>query len=570
MKIPKSFRSATPMQFPHHRSMSGLIPPAIALINAILLILAAGCRHQTSYSPEIQKMATTMDSYRWDGYYVALDSISLTSLQSRADSALYYMVAYNNHKLSGEIIHPDSLIGFAGDFYTQEGADDKYHAMLAHYLRACSFFDNRMYADAVYLALHVKPLAEELKDTLYLTRFCDIMANSYLKAGNKLEGARYYSEGAKLYAMNPLAADNNYSYFLGQAISNWEPILEFDSIYSLSDYCLPTFLKSRQEIPDIIFIIDRSITSAIRKKSPDYERVVRIMDSVRKWQPEIIPELPEYDILLEKFCRGRIENRIDSAAEALARLDTIWNDSWKLKLPDESHPGQNAYYHFPDVVRAHQEYIKERNTKENQDRMRNRTIIVIMAGSVLLILIFASGVWLHKRSITKREIEMESKTEELKSVVADMNQKLSIEKSSNNDLQLLTDRLFRERLTTLNRLCDNYFIHHSLGDKATSIFYKEFEKRVSELGSRESVSEMEKQVDEYKGGIIRKLREECPGIKEREINLLTFIYAGFSARAICLFMNLSKENFYVMRKRIKDKILKSESPDRQLFIDEMR
>ncbi len=541
----------------------------IHILIILFIVCMASCRHKTTYSPTIRPIISALDSMQWLYAYPYLDSVSLSSLNSRADSAAYYMVAYNNHKLHGLTLPPDSLIGFAADYYLNEGADDKYHAMIASYLRSCSYFDNQMYADAVYHALHLEPLAKELKDTLYLTRFCDIMANSYLYTDNKLEGARYMTEGAKLYVSNPHAGDGNFGYFLTKAVGLWESIHQIDSISSLTDSCIPLFLRMEKSIPYIVFIVDRNIKSSILIYPPNFKRVIATMDSIRKLRPEIIKELPESNLLLEKYCRYKIENKEDSIRVILSSLETSWRGFKEITLAIEKE-NQIMFKQFPDVVKAHQKYISETENRVSQDRITKRSSRIIGGGLLIILFIMFIGEWFYRRSQIRQEAAMEIRIDELRGLVTEMDVKLTQEQSNRNELKILTDQLFRERLNTLNILCDNYFINRSLGDKAKNLFYTEFEKQISELSSRQSIMEIEDLVNKYKDGIVRKLRTECPALKEKEIDILSFIYAGFSARAICIFMNISRENFYVLRKRIKDKIIKSGSTISQVFIDEMQ
>ena len=50
---------------------------------------------------------------------------------------------------------------------------------------------------------------------------------------------------------------------------------------------------------------------------------------------------------------------------------------------------------------------------------------------------------------------------------------------------------------------------------------------------------------------------------------MTYLYAGFSAKAVCLMMDLKLKNFYNRRTRLKDKILASDAQNKEWFASKM-
>ena len=66
-------------------------------------------------------------------------------------------------------------------------------------------------------------------------------------------------------------------------------------------------------------------------------------------------------------------------------------------------------------------------------------------------------------------------------------------------------------------------------------------------------------------GLITRLREECPFLKEDDVNFLGLIFAGFSVRAVCMFTGMEYQHFYVKKSRLMKRIQNSDAPDRELF-----
>ena len=63
-----------------------------------------------------------------------------------------------------------------------------------------------------------------------------------------------------------------------------------------------------------------------------------------------------------------------------------------------------------------------------------------------------------------------------------------------------------------------------------------------------------------------KLNDECPSLSERQRRIALYIFAGFSLRAIALFMNSNPVQISKDKYKIKDVIKKGDVPSRDLFM----
>lgn len=66
-----------------------------------------------------------------------------------------------------------------------------------------------------------------------------------------------------------------------------------------------------------------------------------------------------------------------------------------------------------------------------------------------------------------------------------------------------------------------------------------------------------------------KLREQFPQFKPADIDLLCYIYAGFSAQIISVIVGDSVSNIYTRKSRLKTKISNSEVSEKDFFIMHM-
>ena len=69
---------------------------------------------------------------------------------------------------------------------------------------------------------------------------------------------------------------------------------------------------------------------------------------------------------------------------------------------------------------------------------------------------------------------------------------------------------------------------------------------------------------------ITLLRAQCKFLKETDINYIALVYAGFTVRAVCLFMQLEYQHFFVKKGRLIKRIQNSDAPDKDLFISKIR
>lgn len=199
----------------------------------------------------------------------------------------------------------------------------------------------------------------------------------------------------------------------------------------------------------------------------------------------------------------------------------------------------------------HEEYVVE-----SEKSMRNIWIIVIVLLTAVLVIVIAVFIGFRRR-LTKRNMEVEELS-------------MMIEERSERNLELRekVNALYKSRLDTLNMLCNGYF-DNSESEKMRDVFYKDVEKQILALRDNKSVEALEKIVNEYLDNTMLRLREQIPELTVNDLKFLAYIYAGFSPRAVCIFMNIKIKTFYNRRNLLKERILASEAPDKECFVSRM-
>ncbi len=191
--------------------------------------------------------------------------------------------------------------------------------------------------------------------------------------------------------------------------------------------------------------------------------------------------------------------------------------------------------------------------EQKLDNLRHRTHIAWCGLAVILVIVLVTFLILRER-MKRRHKELE----EMTVLIAEGKQR-------NKELEQKVNELYGRRLDTLNMLCNQYFDKNDT-DKMKLLLFKDVENHILGLRDRKSINELEEIVNTYQDGIIRKLREQLPELSRKDLDFLTYLYAGFSPRAVCIFTDIKIKNFYNRRSRLKERIMASEATDRDLFV----
>ena len=121
--------------------------------------------------------------------------------------------------------------------------------------------------------------------------------------------------------------------------------------------------------------------------------------------------------------------------------------------------------------------------------------------------------------------------------------------------------LYRDRFSELNELCDIYYDHSGSSRHKSMVFNKLAETIEAMKGDSERFEELERAVDEYRGGLMKRLRTMLPKLSERDYRVALYSFAGFSNRAISIFIDSDPVSVSKIKYNIKSKIKALEGDD---------
>lgn len=172
-------------------------------------------------------------------------------------------------------------------------------------------------------------------------------------------------------------------------------------------------------------------------------------------------------------------------------------------------------------------------------------------------------------NLTEKELKIANLSDKLKiqkDEIDTISDKIIAASEQTNGIKI--ENLFKDRWTTLNMLCNEYF-EKGASEKTRLSIIKDIEEEIKSLSSPKRLKQIEDNVNKYMGNIVLNLKQECPFLKSDDITFITLIYAGFSPRAISLITNIKLKYYYNKKERLIKKIQYSSSPNKQAFIDKL-
>lgn len=184
----------------------------------------------------------------------------------------------------------------------------------------------------------------------------------------------------------------------------------------------------------------------------------------------------------------------------------------------------------------------------------------------LILTVIGSGLWIYFR----QRIERRKESRRVDALFDENRRQNDETRRQNEELKSKIDALYAGRVSTLNFLCDEYYNKRDAQQEEVRMsMYKEVEKQILLLRSPKALAELENIVNTYLDDILLRLRQQIPSLTQNEIVFLTYLYAGFSPRAVCIFCDIKIKNFYNRRSRLRARILESGAPDAEYFASRM-
>lgn len=264
--------------------------------------------------------------------------------------------------------------------------------------------------------------------------------------------------------------------------------------------------------------------------------------------------------------QGRVEEALALVKEAGTMEDNEWADVEYARYIIYRNAGnteqaliwQERSKHAQDrlmlevleqpVLNVEVEMLQRNLRAERREREliaeRNAVIFIVVAIVVVAIILFA---WYRLRR-KNREIAQYVET------VSELQLTL---RALPEEMAQSVGALYRDRFVELNELCETYYEHSGSSRHKSMVFNKLSQTIDAIKNDSKRIAELEAAVNMYRGGLIKLLDAALPKISERDRRVSIYVFAGFSNRAIAIFIDSDPVSVSKIRYNIKHKIKNS-------------
>lgn len=215
------------------------------------------------------------------------------------------------------------------------------------------------------------------------------------------------------------------------------------------------------------------------------------------------------------------------------------------------------------IALAQKDYFKEQaefnGYKLKKDRQIAGFILIIVILSVAVVLIYMRQRMMQKDLEISKYIDL---ADYLKSSISDKNVQLS-------EMSSRLDSLFSGQYKLLDRLSNIYY-ENSAASKDKDAIYELVRSEINRFSKDDRILEqVESIINTYKHNVISLIKEEIPQLSKRDLRLLCYIYAGFSTKAISVFIGETTGNVLTRKYRFRNRIKKMNTPNSVIILEEM-
>lgn len=356
----------------------------------------------------------------------------------------------------------------------------------------------------------------------------------------------------------------------------------------------------------------------IRKDSPDADKVISLFNEVLKHgQGLSVSQYYEYSYALASKGLEQqslsILNRLSSLPES---AESEW---WKYRHAKLHNASDDALNHFEQYSEKRDSIVKAQLSQslyktlgqyynasslvseEKAQKARLYTYSSLVISLLLLLIAFLAIQRYRSRLIQRNELLISQRDEAARMIEILQSQKeseridsekhikeLNTEKKQLSEanrslsgqyeilqqsyesqlLQLRADyaNLYRSQFEEINNLFNKGYSVNKLKESTQNAYAQKYGSIISDLYNYPSKQKaFEERINQSLDGIMKKLRTDFPDFSEDKFRLASFVIVGFDACTISFLLNTSKNNVWVKKHRLAQRILSKESPNTSLY-----
>lgn len=503
-----------------------------------------------------------------------IDRDRIVRRSTRAKYALVYSAALDKNYVDTD---DDSLMRIAYRYYEKWMCSDSVNFLLNyHYGRIFQNGDDYQQAIRYYLTAEKYALAARRDYFLGLvyTRIGEVYSDQMNYPGMQEYYRKAYDAWRKLH-------DPKFGRSMILNIAN--AYLSLGDTDNAVEYYSTALEFAKEDNDEETVAACLSNLGTIYVNEGDYSKALQAVKEIEQTFPEDL-SIHEYTILAKAYY---LQHKIDSARYYFHLASELAADVRdEALLVYLSLQIETAAGNFTDAAALVSEYIRlsdsisrmvvsqsatvaegkfyKEQTAAASYRLKVRTFVEFTSGMLLFVFI-AFLIYYFRQRIKHKQEQVDRYMSALDTIQTSKDR--IIERLADKEGQL--KELVLSRFDMLDRLGRAFYERDNTKAQQEAI-YKQVKNFFTDLSSDTATKrELEEIVNTVNDNIILKLREQFPKIKSSDIDLLIFVYAGFSAQIISNLLNDTVPNIYTRKSRLKTRIAASEAPDKELFLQKM-
>lgn len=507
---------------------------------------------------------------------IAPDDISRR--RTRAEYALLYTMAQDKNYILAE---NDSLIRIARSYYRRRPKELR-RSFLSEFYYGQILHNRGEDSRALVHFLRIEEKGRQLGDPYLLgllyQRICEIYETQYNYA-TTLEYARLACEKFRQAGKN-----HHCGYALSDIGSAYFDMKQYDSAYTYYAQSLQ-LVEAERDTAMMQFTLGNLAYTRIEQSMPD--DACALLWQIRH---RLHRDWADRDRIIMAFAHLAAD-RLDSACYYLHLAQTaIAPDSPKKDFLNGV--AAQVHYRTGDYRKAAEEYLnyefyrdslvhlaaqrsyidihrnfsdREKQTAQQRLHVMRLNFYLMLALAVVVVSFAGFVAYINYRRRQLTEAEHLSALDEIRNTNKMLLMKLEAQhRSETEELQ----QLVKERFAEINELAATYYERKGANEQR-AIYNKVRALLETYASGTDGKREIERVADTCHNNIMQKIRTELPELKESELDLLGYVYAGFSLQVISVFTGDSINYTAVKKSRLKAKIARSDAPSKNWFVSLM-
>lgn len=483
----------------------------------------------------------------------SIDRVDLNTARTEAHHALLHAMALDKNYID---VTEDSIAKVATEYYKKHGPRRNYARAL--YYLGKSYYYNEEYDKAILEYSKAEKVAEGC-DSLYLGMIYSGKSYTYNCNYNSSQEAYYAQKAYEIFSkLNISSYTRAALYRLAVSYHNND---EYEN-------ALNVYNRIIEESSDVDFFLLQSLLGKAHTMIEIEDSDYFVIDNLfRKAHNEYHAEFEERDYWAWIYSLYKIGsnneaeaimNNIDVSEEYTAnfwksRIYAFlndWESVYKFDRLNDIYQNKVIENILEESLETYQRDYYQSELESSEYKVKTRTIgligVIVIAVLIIIIICLLINKYIRKQKEEK---------EKLLEYSEEIRRQLSEEKKK--DYPTLKRKylsLYKSKFETIGSLSEQYIQAEGRTD-IESVMYKKVLKLINEVKKDYSNSaRFEAMLDEDLDMIMTNLRKEMPKFSETDYSIFSYLVVGFDATTISRLLDISVNNIYVHKHRIRTRI----------------